>query len=187
MYCGKCGAKNNDDDNFCTNCGQPLSHIDNNSIPILKKENLLSKDNSEVTPEKKDQNQSKELPTAWLDFISVIWLLAGIIIIIYSAIMFFTDISNNELYFIDLLHGVLLTVTFFYVKPRKKQGYYLFLISIFSNFIISIVSSFIEVSSQTTDEATFIGKLIGALIWFIPNIIYITKRKSLFVKNRNNV
>ena len=188
MYCGKCGAKNNDDDKFCTTCGQPLSHVDNVSSSQLKKEDLQPKEKLEITLERTNENETKVLlPTAWLDFVSVIWLIFGIILSIYSTIMLLTTTSNSVLYFIDLLHGILLAVTFFYVKSRKKQGYYLFLISIFSNFIISIASGFVELSIQATDEATFIGKLIGALIWFIPNIIYITKRKSLFGIDENDI
>ncbi len=178
-YCGKCGAKNNDDDKFCTTCGQPLSHIDKNSISPLKKEDLQSKENLEVTSKEQIKTNQKEFSTVWLTFVTILWLISGLILSVYSGIMIIQE--DNELgYFIDFIRGVLAIIIFIYVSRRVKIGYYLFILNLIINLFVNIILNCLKFSNSLIGDASFLCALIGALLWFIPNMIYISKRKSIF-------
>lgn len=192
MYCGKCGAKNSDNNNFCINCGcklaNNLSDFDNyNNSPITINNN--NKDFNKI-----NNSQNKKVSTIWLDFISAFWGIVGVLSIILSILNIFISYDNIEI-LIDILSiicGFIGILCLYYVHTRKKLGYYFFIYTMIINFITGILSNlpYLSNSNEYFIGGYIFGYIISLLIFFIPNYIYISKRKNLFIKNEiddNNV
>lgn len=179
MYCGKCGEKNNDDDFFCTKCGNKLNNdnnINNDSITDLKENTELSKEKAH-----------EDISTVWLDFISTLWGISGIFFILTGFIDLFNgDIlvfSNN---LIKIISGIIYTSALYFIHTRSKLGYYLY---IYILTILSVNTLFNGIIAQHDNEyliSYIIGAIIGILLNYIPNIIYIKKRKFLFLNEEEN-
>lgn len=186
MYCGKCGAKNDDNDLFCTNCGQKLKNHDStikNNIATNPKENdELKKENDGP---KKDHPYKKS--TVWLDFISILWGIFGIYYVLMGFINLFNknilDFSNS---LISIITGIIYISALYFIHTRNKLGYYFFIyiLTIYSTNILfnSIVS---EYDNEYLLSYT-IGAIIGTFLFYIPNILYIRKRKFLFLNEEEN-
>ena len=194
MYCGKCGFKNKDDNNFCTKCG---AELDKESLTESNVQDKIITEEKETNIEKniqsnnEDENiEDKKISTIWLDLITAFWFFLGI----YNVINGFVIISENKDEFsgtwglLCMITGAIQATTFFLVHVRQKLGYYFFIIGICMSSVINTMIRLLISSLAETNDYSFIviTGVIVFLIYGIPNIIYIRKRKSLFGIKEND-
>ncbi len=173
MYCGKCGSKNLDEDNFCVSCGSPL-----NKKNLDKEDNIKESNSSNNNVCKKDK---EFMSVAWLNFITIMWLIFGVLNVTIG--LTYLNIDEYEILIsgiIYIIQGIIQVITWYYVKERQEWGYYLFVLTLIINGVGSIYNTTISNLDTQYPESYFIGACVGALIFFIPNYIYIKKRKCLF-------
>lgn len=176
MYCGKCGFQINDGDFFCTNCGEKIKE----NIPTTQIQNEIELKTENTT--KIESNHS--LSTAWLDFITILWGIIGVLNIILGFIGLFTTIS--ETFIEDILYiisGTISFLTLYFVHTRSKSGYYFFIYMLIINGVSSIFNTIIEQYNNDDLVSIFIGAMLGVCLFVSLNFIYITKRKCLFLQN----
>lgn len=90
MVCPKCGAKNDDNINFCMKCGSELSHYQNeNSVDELQTENKFPKLNSQSNHSQALIKQPSKAPIVIISVVCCI-LLVAVILLAYIFI------SNNN-------------------------------------------------------------------------------------------
>lgn len=199
MYCGKCGAKNDEDDLFCINCGNKLKKIENQGFPTeSKKVNdkiINNQDGSSIKEDvtkgnsAPDKSFNKGISTVWLDFITTVWCLWGIFYIILGLISLF---SGNEDEFANglilTISGVIYVLSLYYVHTRSKSGYYFFIYVIISNFAYSLFNGIISKYNDEYLVSYTIITIIGYCIFLIPNLIYIKKEKTcLYLKQKMKI
>ena len=157
MYCGKCGNKLIDGDNFCRNCGFEINTENNDNIYM-------------------ENNNMK-----WYNFYTYFSLPLFIIICIYSIIIDLEEIEVITL-LSSLVWLVFYGVIFAFLLFKKKIGYYCNFVLL----IVTPISFFILSISQLSYEDIFykIGYILAYMIpsttWTILNCIYFKKRKELF-------
>lgn len=121
--------------------------------------------------------------TIWFDFISYIFIPFYILTL---SIEIVRSISNNNLIFDILLIIILLFSIFVFLNTirRNKRAYYtLYIFYIIS--MITIVLYFMHKYNITKISYKIELLIVSLLLWCIPNIIYLYKRKYLF--NKHNV
>ena len=180
MYCGKCGAKNNDDDLFCTKCGNQLNNNNTNNDNNTVKNDIIPESKKIDEPQK--EKICKTISTAWLDFISYVWGVFGVLYILIGFIDLFNGNTSDFFYsLIYIISGVIYISALYFIHSRSKSGYYFF-IYIFT--IASINTLFNGIMDQCDNDYLIsytIGSIIGILLIYIPNILYIRKRKFIFL------
>lgn len=136
-----------------------------------------------MKPDVKMKYESSLLGTAWLKFLiyfrlPISWIFA--ISNIFMAISYmdqYSFLSNITDYSILLILAEIVFLfisisTFIQMKNLNEAGYSLFFINeVFYVIFNTIVQA---------DSYSALGSILGFLIWFIPNAIYIKKRKYLF-------
>lgn len=146
MFCSKCGAKNNDDAQFCTSCGAPLMMVPaentqtlESSFASMKGEDLIQKVGqfndllkqaalAEVNQLIEYFGPMSDHYTSYINAenrlenmkpISRLWLLGGIFLTIFGGV-FSLDSGGSKTPFIMLLIGIALIVLYFRGRNKDK-------------------------------------------------------------------
>lgn len=170
MYCTKCGKIINKQDAYCKYCG--------------KKASINEQDTDEIEVKRKEKDA---VSMKYFDFFKK-WYLGFVIVI--NTIIVFGYINNiKDIYSIaTLMIYIILYITIPIklmdgLKEKEKFTFYLLISFFMVDYIFRIVQGTIlcyEYSNKTDLLLYIIILTLVYGIWYIPNIIYFTKRKMCF-------
>ena len=167
MYCTNCGKEIKSNYKYCKNCGS-----------IVEGENI----NADI------EDKPKELGMKYYNFFSKIYL----VIIVAINVLAMANYNNVENWNIYILIQLLLDILIYIVLPIKlsesmqKQTeitYKLLITFLILDYIYKVVLVSINcyINNPYIGLATYIITILIIYgIWFIPNIIYFTKRRKIF-------
>lgn len=168
MFCGKCGNKLIEKDDFCRKCGTKIHSENKVDYYIESEENLGIK---------------------WFNIYTYFFLPMFLVSFVIRITFFFNDnLQSFDISLLSYMFGLLITVletifivlTFLALIHKKKIGY-------ISNFILLAFTCFLLpyriIILDNIFETTLwilLYSFILLLVWFYPNFIYFRKRKYLF-------
>ncbi|MBR3553273.1 MAG: zinc ribbon domain-containing protein [Clostridia bacterium] len=203
MYCSNCGAPLKENAEFCDVCGanQPQLYAEK---PLAENDPM----NLSQGQLRTDDPQPSEFKLGWYHFLIYFSLFAAAALQVYNAMQMFTGLQYakagvlpdeaharfSALKPLDMTFGVLLLldaafiiVTRFLLAKFKKSGpICLYLCSVFA-IVLSLAYTITINSIVGVDpfEVNALGEVVGQSLVvgaiLIYNIVYFTKRKSLFV------
>lgn len=189
MYCNNCGKFIEDDSLFCKYCGENVNADDKEDDTVKTLNN-------------------KQPSMRWFKFLvkylMPIWLILGTLSRFRSISLtvdnyynsdwkyFMVDsidaIPNTIVMILNIFITIFLYVTWKELKSFTKQGYKLsiafFALTILTPAILMIIYLPLYISANVGyDFYNMFVNIGSALIICVPNIIYLKKRKSLFLEN----
>ncbi len=115
--------------------------------------------------------------TIWLDFLTIVLIPFYILtstLTISKLLMHKIDILNLILTIIIFLFSV---VTFLFAFKRKKPAYYLLMV------YVLLIMSYEIYRNAPNLMVMVIAFVVGILVWFIPNLIYLYRHKDCFYEH----
>lgn len=152
----------------------------------------------------KQSEETKSLSMKWFNFFTVIlmpmWLISPIInyMTIYSHMLennftwsdYFSDsltgLQNTVSFIMNMLLILILLLSFIEIHKGTDKAYKLLLTYFIYSIVNQIIYSLMYYQIGYFSLGTAIGRILGILIFIIPNIIYFKRRKHLFIYKAGN-
>lgn len=137
---------------------------------------------------RKQRIEQYPLPCNWLKFYIYYRFPIGLFLTLGQMFNnYYNSYNSNSpdwLFLIDFFSIVLIIITYIYMFKLTKEGYYLNIVLLFYTLILnSFALAFQIFDLMNLGAALLVSVAIYGLAWVLPNMIYFTKRKSLFINN----
>jgi len=170
MYCTNCGKEINEEDKFCGFCGKKN-----------KKVNICNKD---------ENNKEKIFSMKYFNFFKT-WYVGFLIIMnlitLIGNVEYIQNFENEYIiifFIIDIVLYILIPIKLISDLDKKTEFIFCLLMSfLILDYGIKTISSTLYYVIDNRDSNYFMYLILYALIygiWYIPNIIYFTKRRKMF-------
>lgn len=171
MYCTNCGKEIKREYKFCKNCGSNINIEEQNEIT-----------NAAIEKE-------KNISMKYFKFFSTIYL--GIIIILnIFTLSKYRNIEIVNVYIflqllLEIILYIMLPIKLLYELPKKTKFIYKLLLGfLILDYIYKVMLASINCYYKNEYINITIYIILSTImyaIWYVPNIIYFIKRKSIFI------
>lgn len=164
MYCVKCGNKVRNDDLYCSKCGNKI--------------------NREIIQDSNDyQEKIETFPMNWYKFFTYFRLPTGIALGIFSLTSYnYSTFAYNKIalgnFLINIAIIIFAGIALYMLHTKNKETMTFVVIQLIVECISICINS---VYYSNNILSSIISLIFIVIIWFIPNYIYFSKRKNLFV------
>jgi len=204
FYCNHCNERVLKDDKKCSKCtndfrGVFYKCVNCSRLLELDKElcvcgyfakrlDISVEKTSDDLNDSDSESKEKPIKTNWLSFYNYLLMPLGFIMLVIATLL---NSDSMALIIINAIIGLSFLYVAYSIHMRYSWAYYAYIILIIVGSIDYIYTR-VYLQSIVDHSIDFLATLLTlfifiSLFWIAPNIIYIKKRKHLFINNSSNV